>query len=288
MKTHTTKTIMPGKLTIMLCIFMLLFSTKISAQDSSKINCIFAPSYYKIVPIFTADSRAHRLSMQKNFDVNNYTASMGGVFPFLWIKKGNKIIQLSAAGSTYLTLTRETHSGNLQNIDFFGDLFCDIKLNKNYQLRLGTGHSSQHMSDDAITSGMPFKNYAKDYHQVLLVYQHTNLARTKSQLIYAGLSYNYNFKTTGDISNKVLLQCGFEHTPVKLRKGHFLYYAADLKWRQELDFAYTTNFQIGYKTMDVFGKTMRIAIDYTKGIDERGYYQPMKRDFFHLGFYFDL
>jgi hypothetical protein len=48
-------------------------------QDSIPKWTILPESH--IVPLFTADSRAHRLSIQKPISDNGYIASMGGIFP---------------------------------------------------------------------------------------------------------------------------------------------------------------------------------------------------------------
>ncbi|OYU95744.1 MAG: hypothetical protein CFE21_11440 [Bacteroidetes bacterium B1(2017)] len=281
------------KILLGVSLLLVFGSNQALAQDSTKTRVVFEPLSNKLIPIFTADSRAHRLSFQKNFDQTSYTASMGGVFPFMNISKKKLFIQLSAAGSTYLTLARQNHAGSVQNIDFFGDLFCDIKISHLVNLRLGTGHTSQHLSDDALIAGNPFKNYAKDYHQLMLVYtpskKFEKIEPTPNYLFfYGGISYAYNFKTYTDISNKILVQTGFEHMPLTFKNRMGLYYGADIKWRQENNYAYTLNTQIGIKSFNNWGKSMRLAIDYTLGTDERGYYQPTKRNFAHLGVYFDL
>ncbi|MBP7510282.1 MAG: DUF1207 domain-containing protein [Bacteroidia bacterium] len=257
---------------------------KSAPQDSSGMRITTLPES-KMVATFTADTRANRLSFQRNFDEISYTASMGGIFPILNFNKGKFNSQLSVAGSTYLTLARQNGAGSVKNVDFFGDILLDIQLSKLSVLRLGTGHSSQHLSDDAIIAGAPFKNYAKDYHQVLYIL----MLKKWGLQAYGGLHYNYNFKTQGDISGKAMVQLGFEQCPFAKRNYlRNLYYGCDLKLREEHNYATTFNFQFGYKMVNQNGKALRIAIDYTEGIDERGYYQPTNRNFAHMGIYFDF
>lgn len=257
---------------------------KTAPEDSGSLRISALPESKFVAP-FTSDTRANRLSFQRNLDETSYTASMGGIFPVFNLSKGKFKSQLSVAGSTYLTLARQNGAGSVKNVDFFGDLFYDIQLSKISVLRLGTGHSSQHLSDDAIVAGAAFKNYAKDYHQILYILR---LQRQQLQA-YGGIYYNYNFKTQGDISGKAMMQLGLEHSPFfKLNFLRQIYYAVDIKLRQEFDYAHTLNVQLGYKIMNEQGKTMRLAMDYTSGTDERGYYQPAKRDFAHLGIYFDF
>jgi hypothetical protein len=267
---------------LLLLFFLPFFET--AAPDSGGVKMEWLPTS-KMVQTFTADSRANRLSFQRNFDKASYTASMGGIFPFINIGKGKFNSQLSVAGSTYLTLARQNGAGAVKNVDFFGELYYDIQLGENHVLRAGTGHSSQHLSDDAIVAGAAFKNYAKDYHQLMYIARLTE----KGLQAYMGIHYIYNFKTSTDISGKWMWQFGFEHAPFvghKYLRG--IYYGVDAKWRQELDYGSTINAQLGYKLMNENGRTFRLAIDYTEGIDERGYYQPAQRDFAHLGIYFDF
>jgi hypothetical protein len=120
----------------------------------------------------------------------------------------------------------------------------------------------------------------------MLVYQN-GLNRLR---LYGGFAFIYNFKTNTDISNKVQLQFGFEHAPFNNKYAflrHF-YYAGDIKLRQELDYQSTANIQFGWKFHSAEKRAIRLAFNYTAGIDERGYYQPTSRNFSHVGIYFDF
>lgn len=264
-------------------LYMFHFLQLGGADTTKRIQSEFLPKG-KLVPTFTADTRAHRLGAARNFDEHSYNVSMGGIFPVYEFGNTHYKIQVSAAGSTYLTLVKNTVGGSVQNIDFFGDGFVDLNFHRYWTYRIGMGHSSQHLSDDAIVAGNPFKNYAKDYFQLTAIFQfpryHINT--------YGGLYYNYNFKTNTDISGKLLFQFGFEHAPFKLSPKAQLYYAGDIKIREENDYAFTTNLQVGYKLVNSLGKTLRLALNYTSGTDERGYYQPANRNFAHAGIYLDF
>lgn len=238
----------------------------------------------KLVEIFTADSRANRISIARNFDENSYTASMGGILPIIGVRQGKFNGQLSAAGSTYLTLKRANGGGSVVNTDFFAEVFLDASLSNNYYLRLGTGHSSQHFSDDAIIAGLPFSNYAKDFHTIGLIYK-----RSAWHLqAYSLAHYNYNFKTSSDISGKWLFQFGFEHAPFHLNKTTHLYYAGDIKFKEELSFEPTLNIQTGLRMGKENSQTLRIAFDQTWGKEERGSFMHNTRNFGRLGLYFDF
>lgn len=254
-----------------------------SANDSTSFRLKAFPSA-KMVGIFSADARAHRLGFSRNFDENSYGVSMGNIFPVLNVKKGKTFAQLNVAGSTYLTLLRLNQAGAVLNTDYFTDIWVDFSFNSPFILRLGTGHSSQHLSDDAIQNlGYPFLNYAKDYHQIMGIYQTHN----KQFLTYAGLSFNYNFKTTSNISNKQLWQLGFVHYPFNDKQLQSFFYGADIKLREELNFEHSLNLQLGYALISEFDHAIRLAFNYSQGTDERGYFHPAQRNFAHLGIYFE-
>ncbi len=241
----------------------------------------FLPKY-KFISSFTADSRAHRLSFARNSDQNSYTASMGGSFALLNHRLGQIPLQWSASGSTWLTLQRTKGSGGVVNNDFFADIWVDAALTSHWYLRFGTGHSSQHLSDDAILLGLPFSNYAKDYHFVGAIF------KKKKLQAYSLAYFNYNFKTQGDISRKWLFQAGFEHAPLRIKDNVFGYYALDIKCREELRFEPTVNMQIGCKVIDEEGAAFRIALDQTIGKEERGSFMYQTRNFARLALYFDF
>ena len=252
------------------------------AEDSTAIRFKAFPNQ-KLVGIFSADARAHRLGFSRNLDQQSYGVSMGNIFPIVNIFKGKFTAQLNAAGSTYITLLRLNQAGSVLNSDYFSDIYVDISFQSPFILRLGTGHSSQHLSDDAIIAGANYQNYAKDYHQVMGIYQNKNQHLTA----YAGLFYNYNFKTSGDISHKQLWQLGIMHYPFKNKKLAPIYYGADIKFREELNFQHSFNLQIGYALRNEYDHAIRLAANLSQGTDERGYFHPNMRNFAHIGIYFE-
>lgn len=265
------------------CLLLILLPSIGVALDPPKQKPKFLPKR-KFITTFTADSRAHRLSIAKNFDQNSWTASMGGIMPVLNFNLGNLPLQWSAAGSTWLTLQRANGAGAVINNDFFADTWVDAALTQNWYMRLGTGHSSQHLSDDALLLGLPFGNYAKDYHFMGMVYKNKKYHLQSYALSY----YNYNFKTSADISGKFLFQLGFEHAPFIFRNAHQFYYAADIKLREEHRFEPTFNIQIGYKVTDEEDSALRIALDQSIGKEERGSFMYQNRNFARLAIYIDF
>jgi hypothetical protein len=258
--------------------------SKGQTSDSTKLKWTMLPETH-LVPLFTADSRAHRLSIQKPFNDNGYIGSMGGIFPVFSVSKNKTVFQFSAASTVYTTLRRWTDRGRLINIDFFVDFFGDLKLSDHWALRGSIGHTSQHLSDDAVVDeGRNAINYTRDYGQLFGIYTNTH----HNYRAYAGLTFNGNFKTTSSLGPILIPQIGWEHSPVKWKTHNFLYYSFDIKWRGELDYRTIQNYQVGYKYSIPSKHTLRFAINHSIGLDERGQFYTQTRNFSTFGFFFDF
>lgn len=254
------------------------------APDSSRLKWTMLPDTH-LVPLFTADSRAHRLSIQKPFNDNGYIGSMGGIFPVFSVTNNKSVFQLSAASTVYTTLRRWTDRGRLINVDFFVDIFGDLKINEKWAIRGGIGHTSQHLSDDAVVDeGKNPINYTRDYGQLFGVYHHAH----HQFRMYAGLTFNTNFKTTRSLGPILIPQIGWEHNVLKWKKHNYIYYAFDIKWRGELDYRTIQNYQLGYKYNVPLKHTLRFAINHSRGLDERGQFYTQTRNFSTLGLFFDF
>ncbi len=275
-----------------LIIFVLITSVLgVKAQDtlpkSAFIRVELMPD--RFVPTYTADARSHRLMLQKAVKDLAFYGSMGAYFPMANITLLGKTIQLSAAASTFLTLKRYVHSGEVLNVDFFADFFADFEVNKNWYLRAGFGHTSQHIADDAITIGIAPKNYVKDYIHLQSIHK---LLHQKI-LVYGGFYYFHNFKI-GEAnialnwSKKILLQLGTEVDIYKISPSLITYLAADVKLRQEFNFGATYAFQAGIKLNPKQHKTLRFAYNYLGGYEERGFLYNQQSNLNTLGLYFDL
>jgi hypothetical protein len=242
-----------------------------------------------LIPLFTADSRAHRLSICNVTGSREFIGSMGGIFPVLNVgNKKNQLLQFSVASTLYTTLMRYQNGGALLNTDFFVDIFIDMKLSDRFLLRTGAGHTSQHLSDDAVKKYTDI-NYVRDYLQLYGVYQ---LPKQKG-MIYGGIIFNHNLKVTDafnayDLSNTPMFQFGFEHIPFQICKNGYFYWAGDIKFRGEVNYGSTKNIQAGIKLMNENKRTMRLAANYGWGYDERGQFYSQTRDYFFYGLYFDF
>jgi hypothetical protein len=237
-----------------------------------------------LVPIFTADTRSHRIGLHKPLGESGIIGSMGGIFPLVKLNKWDKSAQFSAASTVYTTLETYTNRGYVVNVDYFVDFFLDVTLNAHFSLRGGMGHTSQHLADDALQAGLKPINFTRDYGQLFIVY---NLPNQKG-FCYGGGVLNSHFKTKIDFGTKTMFQLGFEHWPVKWLDHNYLYYAGDIKWRGELNYGTTQNVQIGYKYMQPLSHTLRLCLNYTSGYEERGQFYDQQRNLTTMSLYFDF
>jgi hypothetical protein len=241
-----------------------------------------------LIPVFTADQRAHRLSLVNVTGTTEFIGSMGGIFPVVRITRGKQILQMSAASTLYTTLVRQAQGGRLLNTDFFVDLFFDLELHPRWVVRWGAGHTSQHLSDDVAHRILGI-NYVRDYYDFMGVFR----LSPGQGFVYGGVVLNNNFKTTNDsqafdLSGTPLLRLGFEHAPLKVGPYGRLFYAADVKFKGELGYRTTQNVQAGIRFTNPHGRAIRFAFNYAWGYDERGQFYTKKRDFAGVGFYLDF
>ncbi len=272
-------------LKIQLCflLFGFLLRSQAQQQELTKYKWEILPTTH-LVPLYTADSRAHRLSIQKPFDSRGYIGSMGGIFPLASLSNGKQKLQFSAASSVYTTLKRWDSRGQLVNIDFFVDVFIDLELNKHFSLRSGAGHTSQHLSDDALQAGLVPINFVRDYYQAFVNYKNAQY----HLFTYGGIIYNHNFKTTADISGMSILQLGLEHSPINWGTCNFIYYAGDIKFREESNFGNSLNLQLGYKYATENSRVFRLAVNYFNGLSEVGQTYRQLNEQATISLYFDF
>jgi hypothetical protein len=251
------------------------------SSDSANLHWTLLPDSH-LVSLFTADSRAHRMSLQKPFGDNGYIFSMGGIFPIVGVKYKKRAVQFSAATSIYSTLKRWTKRGLVENVDFFVDLYLDIYLNPTWAIRTGAGHTSQHLSDDALLAGLTPINYVRDYSQFFVI------RKSRNGMVYAGLYYNDNFKTTVDLSPKLIYELGFEQSVWRWFNHNALYIAADIKFRGEVNYKTSQQYQLGYKYQVPNKRAMRVALSHSRGMEDRGQFYTQTRSMVTLGVFLDF
>ncbi len=239
-----------------------------------------------LVPIYAADTRAHRLSLQRSFNSSEYIGSMGGQFSLYNLEKGRHKFQFELAGTTYLGLLRSINHGSVINTDYFVDVFLNYQFNRNWAVRFGTGHTSQHLSDDAIVNAnYQFRNYARDYHQIGVSY----IGERNKFHFYNNFIYNYNFKTDTDISGKLTIQPGFElninQVFFKQENPSGFSIGVDAKFRGELNYKSTRNLQFAYQFAHVQPQKLKLVLNFTGGADERGQFYESSRSLIRAGIY---
>jgi hypothetical protein len=278
--------------------FLLFITTALVAQTAdtlaaekwyAKYDVSFQRLPKRMIPVFTADARAHRLQLLKTTQGTQFFTSMGMQFPLVNINALGKTLQFSVASSVYATLKRYTKRGETVNVDYFVDFFFDLKLSQTWYLRSSYGHTSQHLSDDAINAGLTPINYVKDYVQLHSVHR---LLKNKL-LLYGGFYYFHNYKIgemnlAKNLSGSVLLHAGGEITLFQFNPSNAIYAAADIKLREEFDFGNTHCLQLGYKLHQSNQEHFRLAYQYLGGYEERGQFYKQQTNLHTIGAYFDF
>lgn len=219
---------------------------------------------------------------------------MGGVFPLISASSEGRVVQASIASTLYTQLDRPPQHLQVINVDFFVDFFIDVALSENVILRSGLGHTSQHLTDDAIELlGYGHSiNYLRDYMQLFGMYK----SDAMKGYVYGGAYYNYKFKTQAggkydvpdDAPNPMIYEMGTEITPFQLGVSSYLYGGVDIKLRGEAKFGASQNYQIGIKLLNEFGRTLRFAFNHRAGLEERGQFFIFHNTFNSFSFYFDF
>lgn len=276
-----------------LVITLLLCRFSLEAVSGDKIEFSFLPMR-QLMPVWTANSTAHRISVAKLFENNNFIGSMGGVFPIVSAARDDRLVQASVASTVYTQLEHPSNHLQVINIDFFVDVFFDAKVSDNLLLRIGPGHTSQHLTDDAIEIlgyGRSI-NYVRDYWQLFGMYE----SEAIKGCVYGGAYYNYKFKTQAagkfdvpdDAVNRLIYEVGTEVAPVRVGQGAFVYGGVDIKLRGEADFGTSQNYQVGIKYVNDSGRTIRLAYNHRAGLEERGQFFVLHNTFNTLAIYFDF
>ncbi len=271
------------------CFLLLFFHSNFvysGSEKDSTISVTFLPAK-KLVPVFTADQRAYRLSIANRLGSNDFIGGIGGHFRIAEVKHRHHLVQFSIASNVYNTLTRYLKAGTLVNADFYVDLFLDVKLTNSWLIRTGAGHTSHHLSDDVVMKYNGI-NYVRDYYHIYGIYK----PETDKWFVYSGLVYNHNFKTTEgtqafDISGKPLIQAGFSQQVLATGRRSHWYWAGDIKLRGELDYGTTQNLQTGILFTGASESALRLAFSWSSGYEERGQFYKQKTNFTTLGLYFE-
>jgi hypothetical protein len=264
----------------------LLFVTLINGPAVAAGEIEMLPSKRLIEP-FTANATEHRMSLAKVLDENRYIGSFGGLIPLVGLQYGEAAAQFSIAGTFYTHLSCADHQFIVTNGDYFVDALLDVRVIPSLAIRTGIGHTSQHLMDDAIEVldlGHSI-NYVRDYIQVIAV--HNNAAI--GGFLYAGLYYNTTFIIDNHLDGTMIYELGGEAVNAPIAPTIRIYCAADIKLRGESHFGTSQNYQVGLKfAPETGGRTVRLAINYQTGLEERGQFYTRHISQTVLGFYLDL
>ncbi len=267
---------------------MLIFFPVLLCSQPQQISFTFLPEQ-KLIPIFPADTRSHRISINKLFENNELVGSMGGRFPIENIEWNTMRGQFSIASTMYAQLKMPSRKAQIINHDYFVDITFDIQFNEQHAIRFARGHTSQHMSDDALlVLGYPISSvvdYVRDYYQLGYIH-HNNMIRG---YLYFFANYNFVFKINTIIRDPLLFQAGGEVLRTSLANSLIGYIGFDLKVSQVFNYAASQNYQIGIElTKNNALRKIRLAYNYQTGLDERGQFFTNRIYWNTIGAYFEL
>lgn len=240
----------------------------------------------KFVPVFSADGNAHRISYNKLMNSGSLIGSMGGIFPAANIRYDGLDAQISLASSIYTHLNNAGIRFQVVNVDFFVDVYADIRLSPLWTVRIGGGHTSQHLADDAFES-LGFSrsiNYARDYYQAVVVRRLSALRG----FVYGGTYFTHSFLVDSRIDGQWLFQAGGEFFNTHLSGPLYAYAAIDIKLRSELEYGSTQSYQAGLKISDNSFSAIRLSYTFRTGLDERGQFYGQRIGRHMVGMFFDF
>jgi hypothetical protein len=266
-------------------VILLFWCVTHSSSQATHFDCLQLFPDTQYVPVFSADGTAHLMSLETLELTRKFKASMGTLFPVADINLFGIVSQLSAGGSVHFEV-RHAGQAHIVSDEYYIDyVIIDIPLAQKYFLRIAGGHTSHHLSDnwyEELHLSSAF-HYARDYVKLFCVYHAAN-----SLFFYAGVNYGYIVTIKQRITKPWHLQAGGEVCITRMWDVVQLYYAGDVKMRQEADFAATISHQIGFKFTSDNARNLRAAFQLRYGLDERGQFFPQHRMLSTVGIYFDL
>ena len=262
---------------------MINCSALLLAQDSSIVTLIPNKQF---IPTFTASGTEHRLSYSKNLNNGSFYAGLGGSIPAALVRYKGIECLIGVSGTVYTTLVSAGVKFQVTNADYYADVTFDFPLSEETTLRLGSGHTSHHLVDDAvITSGATrVLNYARDYVQMFAV-QKIALLRG---FVYGGTYYNRSFLINVHRDGIFLFQFGADGGNLPIYGPLSLYGAVDIKFRGEVNYGSTQSYQIGVRAKNDQFQALRLALTYRTGMDERGQFYNQRITTQTIGLFFDF
>lgn len=264
-------------------ILFLLFVSLLSAQDRSFITLVPDSSF---IPSFTADGTAHRLSYSKDLSTGTFFAGLGGSFPAAVVQYAGLECLITISGTVYTTLADGGVKFLVTNADYFADVTLDVPVAEQTVIRLGSGHTSHHLVDDAVLAPGGIArviNYARDYYQLFVV-QQVPAARG---FVYGGMYYDHSYLENVRRDGQFLYQFGADGGNLPLFHTIVLYGAVDVKLRGAVNYGSTQSYQIGIRSANK-NRAVRLAYTYRTGMEERGQFYDQRSTVQSIGLFFDF
>lgn len=220
----------------------------------------------RMVRLFVADGMAHRFAAAKVLENRQVKGSVGSVIPVLETDYLGFMLQASIGASVHTQLDL-SQSISIISTEFLVDFFLlDARLDEQTILRIGMGHTSHHLGDNAFATLQRVKplDYSRDYIQLFVVRE---LAPVR---LYSGASYAYNFVVDTPLRKPWWMQVGIDGDLMAIADGFNLYAGCDFKVRQEVNFGSTQRYELGIRWPSEYGRHLRLAWAYQTGYDERG------------------
>lgn len=266
--------------TLLLC----SLTTALSAQAYRPFDWLQVFPESTFIAPFTAETHAHRMRAENIVLSNNVRASMGSIIPVFGFALFGTEMQASLGASVHFEL-RPNGQAHVVSNDYYVDyLMLDIPIYQRWFTRFVTGHTSHHLSDNTferlqMTAAF---TYSRDYVKLFAVYDGGPNAQ-----FYLGADYAYIMTIGYRLSKPWIVQTGGKVPLGSLSGVLSLFAAADCTIRQDAGFAATNTLQLGVTLPMSAGRIIRFALQYRKGLDERGQFLPQHRELSTIGFSFE-
>ncbi len=220
----------------------------------------------KTVQEFIADGTAHRFSIGKAFQSNHLYGTIGGTLPLAESPVVGKRIQASLGVSVSTELHPQQNIAVISTEFYVDYLLIDILWTDNIFNRIGVGHTSHHLGDNALggMSGTKPIDYSRDYVKAYVGYADSGFRA------YAGVNYGYWFVIDRAVEERWMPEAGVEATLLRFGEGLAAYGAMDIKLRGELNYGSTIRIQTGVQFQNGTDRLFRLALTHQTGLEERG------------------
>jgi len=226
----------------------------------------------RLVQEFVADGTAHRFSIGKALQENHIYGSIGGTLPLIESPLVGKRIQASFGVSVSTQLHPQQNIAVISTEFYIDYVLLDVVWTDNIFSRIGMGHTSHHLGDNAFDVLQITKpiDYSRDYVEAFAGYSDSSFR------VYTGANYGYGFVIDHPIGKRWMFEAGIEGSLVRLGEGLVGYGAMDVKLRQELQYGSTIRFQGGIQFQNGLERLFRLALTHQTGLEERGQFHGQR------------